>query len=158
MARIEPLSSSVPYQVNPGNHDVSCHAVWDEGCDKRMLNFSAYRSRWAMPWQQSNAVGSQGLWYSFTMGSVHMVAIDTESDYKGAPIMGASFKVPGPLTHAHIAHHGGFGWYRNTSPGDGSLWVATVLFAYADVRIVFMNWRACVRVCVRVRHVDRPIW
>lgn len=44
MEKIEPISSSVPYQVNPGNHDVSCHSVWNEGYDLLCVLYSFFSS------------------------------------------------------------------------------------------------------------------
>lgn len=96
MSAIERTAAAVPYFVIPGNHDVSCHAVWTAGCDPRTDNFSAYRARWRMPWAESGATGSQGLWYSYNIGVTHFVAIDTESDYPHAPPAGLS-GVPGPF-------------------------------------------------------------
>ena len=93
---IEPLAAHVPYMVAPGNHDASCHAVWNTGCDDRLRNFSAYRNRWRMPWRESGTNTSQNMWYSFDYGPVHFVVISTETDYPGAPRMGVS-KTPGPF-------------------------------------------------------------
>ena len=83
-------------QVAPGNHDASCHAVWNQGCDDRLRNFSAYRHRWRMPWRESGTNSSENMWYSFDVGPVHFVVISTETDYPGAPPMGVSH-TPGPF-------------------------------------------------------------
>ena len=91
---IEPLAASTAYHVLPGNHDASCHAVWNLGCDARLENFSAYRTRWRMPWRESG--GKENMWYSFDYGLAHFVFISTESDYPGAPPMGMS-RTPGPF-------------------------------------------------------------
>jgi Calcineurin-like phosphoesterase/Iron/zinc purple acid phosphatase-like protein C len=58
---IEPISSSLPYMVAPGNHEAA-------------FNFSLYRSLFKMPqWQQS-----QNLYFSFDIGLVHIVVYNTE--------------------------------------------------------------------------------
>ncbi len=58
---IEPLSSSLPYMVAPGNHEAA-------------FNFSHYRSLFRMPqWQTT-----ENLYYSFDLGLVHIVVYNTE--------------------------------------------------------------------------------
>ncbi|KAL4525182.1 hypothetical protein Ndes2437B_g03076 [Nannochloris sp. 'desiccata'] len=58
---IEPISSSIPYMVAPGNHEAA-------------YNFSHYRSLFKMP--QYNI--SQNLYYSFDMGLIHIVVYNSE--------------------------------------------------------------------------------
>ena len=93
---IEPVASAFPYFVLPGNHDASCHAVWNLGCSKKLTNFSAYRHRWRMPWRESGTNTSENMWYSFDIGHAHVTVVSTESDFHGAPSMGLS-PVPGPF-------------------------------------------------------------
>ena len=60
----EPLSSSVPYMVLPGNHE----AYW---------NFSHFRALYSMPrWPVT-----ENLHYSFDIGPIHIVSINTEVFY-----------------------------------------------------------------------------
>jgi len=79
MDLIEPLSRRVPYMVGVGNHDVSSSILNDGFFD----NFTAYRTRWKMPSDESDGV--ENMWYSYNVGPVHISVIDTESDYDGAP-------------------------------------------------------------------------
>ncbi|XP_015115464.1 acid phosphatase type 7 [Diachasma alloeum] len=62
MKQIEGIAAYLPYMTVPGNHE-------------EKYNFSNYRARFSMPGS------SQGLWYSFDMGPVHFIAIDTEVYY-----------------------------------------------------------------------------
>jgi len=79
-ASVEPASSLVPYMVLPGNHEYSCsHPL---GC-AYATNFTVFLNRFLMPYEQSGAVNN--MWYSFNYGNVHFVAMDTETDYQGAP-------------------------------------------------------------------------
>lgn len=108
----EPLASTIPYMVAPGNHDVTCHVTGDEGCPVQQRNFSAYRYRYRMPASEAGVTSAwtgdprdskpQGhasqalraesainshhnMWYSWRAGAVHFVSLDTESDFPHAP-------------------------------------------------------------------------
>lgn len=83
----ESIAATKPYQVCPGNHDVTCNILSDLPCDKGQRNFSAFRHRFRMPSQESGASNTShfNMWYSFDFGSVHFVSISTESDFEGAP-------------------------------------------------------------------------
>jgi hypothetical protein len=48
-------------------------------------NFSAYNARFRMPSAPSESAGAANMWYSFDHGLVHIVVIDTETDYPNAP-------------------------------------------------------------------------
>ena len=100
----ENLTSFKPYMVTPGNHDVSCHVTGDHGCPKEERNFSQFNARYKMP----SYPHDHNLWYSFDIGSVHFVSIDTESDFKDAPTT--------PHTWIGGGKGGGFGdqltWFR----------------------------------------------
>jgi hypothetical protein len=87
---IAPVAAHVPYMVAPGNHDVSCKAIGDNGCPKQQRNFTAFRKRFIMPSAPSGALDKQGrpvenMWYSFDVGGVHFVSISTETDFPHAP-------------------------------------------------------------------------
>jgi len=61
MNMVQPIAAYVPYMVCPGNHEYS-------------YNFSHYRSKFNMPGDP----GSQKMFFSFNMGPVHIVSINTE--------------------------------------------------------------------------------
>ena len=83
---VSEFSNNRPYMVSPGNHDISCHSIWDLGCDINFRNFTAFNSRFKMP---SN--GSKNMWYSFDFGPIHFISINTESDYPNSPTNPYSF-------------------------------------------------------------------
>ncbi|XP_043287963.1 acid phosphatase type 7 [Venturia canescens] len=62
MKQIEGVAAYLPYMTVPGNHEEA-------------YNFSNYRARFSMPGD------SEGLWYSFNLGPIHFVAIETEAYY-----------------------------------------------------------------------------
>ncbi|XP_014597779.1 PREDICTED: iron/zinc purple acid phosphatase-like protein [Polistes canadensis] len=62
MKQIEGVAAYIPYMTVPGNHE-------------EKYNFSNYRARFTMPGS------SEGLWYSFNMGPVHFIGIETEAYY-----------------------------------------------------------------------------
>ena len=81
-------ADSIPYMVAPGNHEADCH---DPACVARyeqyarpLANFSAYNARFRMPSAESGA-RALNMHYSFEVGPVHFVSLDTETGYPGAP-------------------------------------------------------------------------
>ncbi|OAD52984.1 Iron/zinc purple acid phosphatase-like protein [Eufriesea mexicana] len=62
MKQIEGVAAYLPYMTVAGNHE-------------EKYNFSNYRSRFTMPGD------SEGLWYSFNIGPIHFIAIETEAYY-----------------------------------------------------------------------------
>ena len=91
---VEPIASSVPYMVTPGNHDVTCHSTGDLHCPPELRNFSAFRYRWRMPSPLGAAAATaaddgrrhnRNMWYSWRVSSVHFVSVSTESDFPHAP-------------------------------------------------------------------------
>ncbi|KAK0082357.1 hypothetical protein PV325_010639 [Microctonus aethiopoides] len=62
MRQIEGIAAYLPYMTVPGNHEES-------------YNFSNYRARFSMPGE------SEGLYYSFNLGPVHFIGINTEAYY-----------------------------------------------------------------------------
>lgn len=107
---VEPVAAAAPYMVMVGNHDVSCHILGDVGCPKQQHNFSAYRHRFRMPSAESGASpeAHHNMWHSWRAGSVHFVAVSTETDFPGSPTS--------PLTMVGGGAGGGFGdqlgWLR----------------------------------------------
>eukprot|EP00903_Cladosiphon_okamuranus_P017411 g16035.t1 len=59
------FASKVPYMVSLGN-------------------FAAFNARFRMPSLESHADHGVSMWYSFNVGPVHFVVIDTETDFPGA--------------------------------------------------------------------------
>ncbi|XP_062863318.1 acid phosphatase type 7 [Trichomycterus rosablanca] len=59
MRQIESIAAYVPYMTCPGNHE------W-------AYNFSHYRNRFSMPGQ------TESLWYSWNIGSAHIISFSTE--------------------------------------------------------------------------------
>lgn len=86
MRWIEPIASSIPYQVSPGNHESECHSpeclLHYESQGRPLSNFSAFNARWAMPFRESG--GTSNMWYSFELGPAHFVSVNTETDWEGA--------------------------------------------------------------------------
>lgn len=84
---IENISATLPYLVAVGNHESECHspvciaALATIGLP--LSNFSAYNARWAMPSAESGGV--ENMWYSTDLAGVHIVSINTETDFDGAP-------------------------------------------------------------------------
>ena len=63
---LEPIASSVPYMVSPGNHE-------------RAYNFSHYKARFAMPGEGGRRGGSENHYYSFEIGPARVVAYNSEA-------------------------------------------------------------------------------
>jgi hypothetical protein len=84
---IEPFASTIPYMVSVGNHEAECHSpaclIERKKYAIPLSNFSAYNSRWRMPSLESHSSGLN-MWYSFPYSSLHMVSINTETDFPGA--------------------------------------------------------------------------
>merc|ERR1712159_223836 len=78
----------MPYMVSPGNHESECHSpacvVEHDKYGKPLSNFTAFNARWSMPSEESRGHAGSNMWYSFSMGSVHVVSLDTETDFPGA--------------------------------------------------------------------------
>jgi hypothetical protein len=81
---VESISSQKFYMTGPGNHEVTCFQLGDSFCQNNdARNFSAYLNRYRMPGDESG--GYKNLWYSFDYGLVHVVVINTETDFPNAP-------------------------------------------------------------------------
>eukprot|EP00439_Symbiodinium_sp_Y106_P054958 s578_g7.t1 len=73
----------MPYMVSPGNHESECHSpacLLDPFLGRSLMNFTAFNHRWHMPSKTRRA----NMWYSFNVGPVHFVSINTETDFPGA--------------------------------------------------------------------------
>lgn len=66
MNRMEPIVSSVPYMVTPGNHE-----FW--------FNFTAYKSRFFMPGVLDAGGSGDNMFYSWDLGFAHFIALNSET-------------------------------------------------------------------------------
>ncbi len=80
---IEPISSAVPYQVLPGNHEATCFQYSDAICPSFLRNFTVYNNRFSMSGEVSG--GYKNMWYSYDYGPVHVIMLNTETDFANAP-------------------------------------------------------------------------
>jgi hypothetical protein len=106
---LEPAFAAVPTMVSPGNHETylpvvadattttgaamppsrffSDHEVLEAGA-AGAWNFTAFDHRFFMPGysnpQQQQRGATSNMWYSFDLGGVHFVSINTESDFPKA--------------------------------------------------------------------------
>lgn len=80
---IDPIASNVCYQVLPGNHEVTCFQYSDAVCPSYLRNFTAYNNRFCMSGELSG--GYRNMWYSFDYGPVHVIMLNTETDFEKAP-------------------------------------------------------------------------
>ena len=103
-AQLAPISARKPYMVSPGNHEADCTEVgYVKGiCPEGQYNFSDFTNRFegmmptAFATHSTNAeanarraraekFANPPFWYSFDYGMVHIVMIDTETDFANAP-------------------------------------------------------------------------
>jgi hypothetical protein len=112
MKSIEPIAAYVPYMVVPGHHDAECHSpicTFSREKLEKLSNFSAFNSRFKMPSDSSK--GAANMWYSFDVGSAHIICLDSETDYDHSPSSTESFAAP----------NGKFGdqmsWFQNDLNG-----------------------------------------
>jgi hypothetical protein len=71
--QMQDITTRLPYMVAVGNHEEN----------PIMRSYEAFLERFRMPYRESGAVNN--MWYSFDSGYVHMIIIDSETDYPGAP-------------------------------------------------------------------------
>lgn len=102
--QLAPISARKPYMVSPGNHEADCTEVsYHKGlCPQGQYNFSDFTNRFegmmptAFPLTSGNStivaarkraqqLANPPFWYSFDYGMVHVVMIDTETDFANAP-------------------------------------------------------------------------
>jgi hypothetical protein len=131
---LNPLTTSVPYMVLPGNHEASC-AEFDGpnneltaylvnnkpnstapvsnltyySCPPSQRNFTAYQGRFRMPGAESSGVGN--FWSSFDYGLAHFISIDGETDFPNSPEYPFAREKGGGATEAstYITDAGPFG-------------------------------------------------
>ena len=89
------ISSAKPYMVLPGNHEATCTEVIPFFCPDVTRNFTAYRNRFRMPFEESGAVNN--MWYSFDYGIAHFISLDSETDYDSAPENPGTYLNAGPF-------------------------------------------------------------
>ncbi|UJR16660.1 hypothetical protein I4U23_003560 [Adineta vaga] len=80
---LQPISANVPYQVGPGNHEATCFQYSDAICPSFLRNFTAYQNRFCMSGDLSG--GYKNMWYSFDYGPIHVIMLNTETDFVDAP-------------------------------------------------------------------------
>jgi acid phosphatase type 7 len=109
-AWVENLTATMPYLVSPGNHESECHSpvciLSLETIGLPLSNFSAYNARWAMPSAESGGV--ENMWYSTDLAGVHIVSINTETDFDGAPEANAGDSGFAFLPAGHFAPDGAY--------------------------------------------------
>jgi len=76
---VEGITSFVPYQVLPGNHDAGCKIPL---CHPWKQDFRPFNMLFTMP---SYFQTKHNMFYSFDHGQIHFVSISTETDYPNAP-------------------------------------------------------------------------
>ena len=103
-SQLSPVTAVKPYMVSPGNHEATCQEIPNTSglCPQGQHNFSDFSNRFhgMMPTvfpstssdqaSQSSRNFAQSLavppfWYSFDYGMVHVVSINTETDFEDAP-------------------------------------------------------------------------
>ncbi|KAJ3173213.1 hypothetical protein HDU88_004674 [Geranomyces variabilis] len=90
------VTSRIPYMVFSGNHESRTPVA--ENSPNSTVDFAAYRARFRMPSDESNA-HSDSMWYSFDYGMVHFVALNTETDIFDNGATG--YGIP-PGTHGNL--------------------------------------------------------
>ena len=88
MNTIEKWSSKIPYMTAPGNHEADCHDIdclKDPEKREKLSNFTAYNTRFKMPFEESNAQ-ALNMHYSFNYNNIHFISIDSETGYPNAPL------------------------------------------------------------------------
>jgi acid phosphatase type 7 len=82
------ITTIMPYMVTPGNHESECHSpacvINHKKYGVPLSNFTAFNQRWHMPSEESGGHKGSNMWYSFNLGTVHYVSIDSETDFDGA--------------------------------------------------------------------------
>ncbi|RSL58243.1 hypothetical protein CEP54_007857 [Fusarium duplospermum] len=102
--QLAPIAGRKPYMVSPGNHEAACEEVplLNLLCPEGQKNFTDFMNRFGRTMPQAfvstssddtarvNANKAKQLanppfWFSFEYGMVHVVMIDTETDFPDAP-------------------------------------------------------------------------
>lgn len=80
---MESVTQSKAYMTLPGNHEVTCSEATPFLCPEGQRNMTAYRHRFRMPGPESSGYGN--LWFSYDYGMAHLVHVNMETDFDGAP-------------------------------------------------------------------------
>ncbi|KAJ9134360.1 Purple acid phosphatase [Pleurostoma richardsiae] len=102
--QLAPVAARKPYMASPGNHEADCEEIpYTSGlCPAGQRNFTDFMNRFGatmpstFPSTSANAtartlasnakaLANPPFWYSFEYGMVHVVMIDTETDFADAP-------------------------------------------------------------------------
>ncbi|CAK7207396.1 hypothetical protein SEUCBS139899_010206 [Sporothrix eucalyptigena] len=102
--QLAPIAGRKPYQTSPGNHEASCEEIPYTAflCPAGQHNFTDFMNRFGriMPTafaststnndakisaNTAKELANPPFWYSFEYGMVHVVMIDTETDFPNAP-------------------------------------------------------------------------
>lgn len=113
---LQNLTASMAYMVSPGNHESECHSpacVVDPFLGRSLMNFTAYNHRWHMP--SGSCAGRANMWYSFNVGPVHFVSLNTETDFPGAE---ESKTGDGHISWLKAGHFGAEGEYLRWLEAD----------------------------------------
>lgn len=70
LTKVQRITSVVPYMVTPGNHE-----IW--------YNFSAYKTQF---WTPASLEADDRMYYSFSVGPVHFLQINTETELDTADV------------------------------------------------------------------------
>ncbi|CAJ2510071.1 Uu.00g059710.m01.CDS01 [Anthostomella pinea] len=103
-SQLAPIAGRKPYMASPGNHEANCQEVLGPyACPEGQKNFTDFQNRFGgamLPPAFPSTSGSDAarvaaneaqmlanppFWYSFEYGMVHVVMIDTETDFADAP-------------------------------------------------------------------------
>ncbi|KAI0174040.1 Metallo-dependent phosphatase-like protein [Pestalotiopsis sp. NC0098] len=116
--QLEPIASRKPYMTSPGNHEANCQEIPYLGslCAEGQKNFTDFMNRFGntlptafastsadaaakVSANTAKMLANPPFWYSFEYGMVHVVMIDTETDFQGAPdgIGGSAHLEAGPF-------------------------------------------------------------
>ncbi|KAF3015864.1 hypothetical protein E8E14_007805 [Neopestalotiopsis sp. 37M] len=102
--QLEPIASRKPYMTSPGNHEANCQEIpyLGELCAEGQKNFTDFMNRFGRTLPTAFAstsadeqakvnanaaklLSNPPFWYSFEYGMLHVVMIDTETDFADAP-------------------------------------------------------------------------
>lgn len=80
-------------------HSPACQ--FNETLRERLHNFTAYNTRFHMPWGPSRT--SSSMWYSYDYGRVHFVNLNSETNYVNAPLDEHAFVPNGNFSGDQLA-------------------------------------------------------
>lgn len=124
MSNIENVTATVPTMVSPGNHESECHSptcLINYKYGLQLKNFTAFNARWKMPAASSG--GKLNMWYSSDFGPLHLVSLNTETDF--------------PTAEERKTGDGHFPWLTAGSfgfPGEYTAWLEADLKKASEAR------------------------